>query len=96
MTLGGSKATPNGVISVNILKPTVNIHLPYITNITNPRLPDELQIAEVRPIFKKKDDLNKENYRPISVLPQVPKVFKKLYHQIINFVTVKLKSVNTI
>ena len=32
MNLGGSKATPIGDISVDILKSTVDIHLPFITN----------------------------------------------------------------
>ena len=33
MNLDSSKAIPNGDISVNILKSTVDIHLPYLTNI---------------------------------------------------------------
>ena len=35
MNLDGSKATPIGDISVDILKSTVDIHLPYITNSIN-------------------------------------------------------------
>ena len=35
MDLGGSKATPIGDISVDILKSTVDIHLPFITNSIN-------------------------------------------------------------
>ena len=35
MNLDGSKATPIGDISVNILKSTVDIHLPFITNSIN-------------------------------------------------------------
>ena len=48
MTLDGSKTTPNRDISVNTLKSTVNIHLPYTTNIVNfstgeGHFPDELK-----------------------------------------------------
>ena len=57
MNLDGSKATPNGDISINIFKSTVDIHLPYITNIVSfsneeSHYPDELKLAEVIPIFK--------------------------------------------
>ena len=53
---------------------TIDIHLPYITDIRNLSIeeayfPDELKPAEINPIFKKKDDLNKGNYRSLSVLP---------------------------
>ena len=53
MNLDCSEAIPNGDISVNILKSTVDIHLAYITNIVNfsieGYLPDELKLAEVIP-----------------------------------------------
>ena len=86
VNLDGSKTTPDGDISVNILKSTVDIHLPSVTNIikfsiNEAHFPEELKLAEVSPIFKKKDDLNKENYRPISVLLHVPKVSERvMYH----------------
>ena len=78
MNLDGSKATPVGDMSVDIS--AVYIHLPFITNSINLSIekgcfPEELKLAEVSPIFKKKDDLDKENYRPVSVLPHVSKVF---------------------
>ena len=96
MNSDGYKATPNIDISINILKLTVDIHLPYKTNIIN--LPIEgglffsaLKLAEVSPIFPKKDDLDKENYRPATVLPHVLKVFARTtYHQINDFMTDKL------
>ena len=33
--------------------------------------PDELKLAEVSTIFKKKDYLDKENCRPVSTLPHM-------------------------
>ena len=93
MHLDGSKVTPNGDISINILKSTVDIRLPYITNIINfsiekGHFPDELELAEVILIVKKKDDLDMENYRPVSVLHHVSKVFERImYHQINDFMT---------
>ena len=42
-----------------------------------------LKLAEVNPIFKKNDNLDKENYRPVSVLFNVSKFFGKfMYNQI--------------
>ena len=72
MNLDGSKATPIGNISADIQKSIVDAHLPFITRRINLSIkkgcfPEELKLAEVSPIFKKKDDLDKENYRPVSV-----------------------------
>ena len=30
---------------------------------------DDLKLTDISPIFKKEDSLNKENYRPVSILP---------------------------
>ena len=52
---------------------------------------EELKLAKVMPIFKKKDDLDKENYRPVSILPHVSKVFERImYHQINDYMKDKL------
>ena len=91
LSLDASKATPVGDIPADVLKSTVDIHLPFITKIINVsfengRFPDELKLAEVSPIFKKKGDLNKERYRPVSILSYVSKVFERImYMQIATF-----------
>ena len=36
------------------------------------------------PVFKKKDPLNKEKYRPGSVLPSISKIFEKIMQKQIN------------
>jgi hypothetical protein len=36
--------------------------------------PDQLKVAQVKPLFKNKNDqLDKINYRPVSVLPAISK-----------------------
>ncbi|NJK82731.1 MAG: hypothetical protein HC912_01880 [Saprospiraceae bacterium] len=50
--------------------------------------PDLLKVAKVIPIYKKGDSNIFENYRPVSVLPSVSKVFEKvLYIQMYDFFT---------
>ena len=39
--------------------------------------PDQLKIAKVISIFKKDDSANLDNYRPMSILPAISKVFEK-------------------
>ncbi len=40
------------------------------------RFPDEMKNAEIAPIFKKKYDTDKENYRPIRILAVFSKEFE--------------------
>ena len=55
-----------------------------------------MKAAEVTRIFKKNDDLDKENYRPVSVLPHVSKIIERvMYIQIENFMEDKLSKLLT-
>ena len=45
--------------------------------ILTPDFPDKLKVADVTLIFKKDDPQKSNNYRPISVLPVVSKVFER-------------------
>ena len=74
-----------------ILKLAANIIAPSLTHIFNQSIavsifPTEWKLARVSPICKKgkKDDPN--NYRPISFIPVVAKIFEKLVHvQLYNY-----------
>ena len=47
---------------------------------------NELKIADITPIFKNEDPLDKSNYRPISILPTVSKIFERiLFNQLQRF-----------
>ena len=47
---------------------------------SNKEFPDELKLADVTLIYKKDDPNKSKNYRPLSVLPVVSKVFEKIMH----------------
>ena len=40
--------------------------------------PDKHKVAKIVPIFKKEDKLQLKNYRPISVLPVISKIFENV------------------
>ena len=42
------------------------------------QFPDSWKVARITPIFKEGDKTEKSNYRPISVLPVISKLFEKL------------------
>ena len=75
-----------------MIKKSINAYLSELTILINNCLtkgvfPDDLKLADITPIFKKKDSLNKENYRPVSILPHLSKVFERIiYKQIDSFV----------
>ena len=48
--------------------------------------PGKLKIAKVIPLFKKDDRLNMNNYRPISILPAISKIFERVvYNQLYEY-----------
>ena len=46
--------------------------------------PQELKVADITPIFKKDDPTKAKNYRPISILPVVSKLFEKIMQKQLN------------
>ena len=96
LNLSSKRATKNGHIPVKILKKSVGIYIKEITFIINDCnesqiFPDDLKLADVSPIFKKKDSFKKENYGLVNILPNMPKVFERfLYKQIGTFMSTKL------
>ena len=93
MNLNVKKSSSSKAIPATILKQSVHIYLPFLTNCINHsfvanKFPDELKLSEVIPLYKKLDPLKKENYRPVSLLLHASKVFERIiYKQIMSYVT---------
>ena len=51
-----------------------------ITTIVLNQFPPRLKIAQVLPLFKKNDPLNKENFRPVSILRIISKAYERVLH----------------
>ena len=43
-----------------------------------------MKLADITPVYKKNDPLDKTNYRPVSILPVVLKIFERIMHKQIN------------
>ena len=54
-----------------------SLGLMFNTSLETSQFPDSWKVARVTPIFKGGDKTEKSNYRPISVLPVISKLFEK-------------------
>ena len=82
-SLNPKKATTFQNIPSKLLKENFDICSPTLYNLVNKTFrenifPNELKLADINPVFKKDDATNVKNYRPISVLPAVSKIFERL------------------
>ena len=80
------KTSTSGSILVTTLKQSLDIYLPYLIEsinytINEGKFPAELKHSEAISLFEKEDPLNKENYRPVSLLPHLSKVFERIRYK---------------
>ena len=79
-------------IPAKIVVDTVDICSPIISKIYNDSIlhkvfPGHLKIADITPAHKKEETTTKENYRPVSILPSISKIFERnMFNQISNYI----------
>ena len=89
--LNPKKATGPDEIPPKLLKVGAKALAPSVTNVINmsiksAKFPTDMKRADVYPIYKKSDSMNKCNYRPVSVLSSLSKIFEGLMNdQMVHF-----------
>ena len=73
LELNSKKAVGVDAIPARVLKDSVSVlKLPltllFNSSVNENLFPHDLKYADVAPLFKKDDNTNKENYRPVSIL----------------------------
>ena len=77
-------------IPINLLKGSSDLCSSVLSEIWNDEIihlkpcPNKFKLADVTPAFKKDDSTSVKNYRPVSVLPIVSKVFERIMINQIN------------
>ena len=82
-SLDPKKAAQGKDIHTNILKQNSDFFAFHVqkdinASISTSKFPNDLKEADAIPVYKKKSELSKENYRPISILPNFSKVYEIL------------------
>ena len=81
--LNSSKAIQEADLPVKLLKDNKDFFAAYMAKYFNDSLksakfPNCLKLASITPVFKKNARTSKNNYRPVSVLPVISKIFERL------------------
>ena len=96
LILNNKKASREGDIPVDILKDATDTYLPTPKLSTSPSNRMNFQMNWnwlMYSLFTKKDPVNKENYRPVSLLSCKSKVFERLlYKHIETFISNELST----
>ena len=87
-----SKSPQSKDIPFKIIKDNADIFANFISQnfnkcIIDGNFPDQLKKADVSPIFKKGNHNDKTNYRPVSILSSLSKIYERLIYNQINHMT---------
>ena len=82
--MSSKKAGTFGNIPTKVLKTSSEICNKVLLEIWNSEilakqhLPRDIKLADIKPVFKKKDSALAENYRPVRALPAVSEVLERI------------------
>ena len=85
MKIKTNKATGFDQIPPRVIKESAEILCHPFSELFNyilnkSRIPEQWKLGEATPVFKKDCSLTKSNYRPMTILPSLSKVFETLVH----------------
>ena len=86
--LDTAKASQQSDIPTKILKQNSDYFAGYFCGninqcISKSMFPPDLKLADVTPVYKNKSKNSKDNYRPVSILSNISKIYERcLYYQI--------------
>ena len=91
-SLDTSKSPQSEDIPFKIIKDNADIFANFILKnfnkcIMDGKFPNQLKKVDVSPIFKKRNHDDKTNYRPLSILPSLSKIYERLIYNQINHIT---------
>ena len=87
-TLDIAKASKQSDIPTKILKQNSDYFAEYFYEninqcVSKSIFPSDLKLADVTPVYKKKSKNSKDNYRPVSILSNISKIYERyIYDQI--------------
>ena len=84
--MDSSKAYQSNNIPPKVLKDNTDICITILSSdinncILNGVFPSNLKYADITPVFKQVERLLKVNYRPVSILPTLSKIYEKVLYQ---------------
>ena len=86
LNLDNSKAFQESDISTKVIKVNSDIFVDILYEVFNRSLevgtfPSIMKLAKVTPVYKKGSRLDKSNYRPVSILPNLSKFFERCVYR---------------
>ena len=83
MDVNVRKSWGHDMLSPRLVKESASVIAKPITNILNTSVaqgcyPNAWKMGQVTPLFKKDDESNKANYRPVTVLPVLNNIYERL------------------
>ena len=86
VSLDTNKATHSDDVPTKIVKANADLFSIFASNAFNEFVVSckflfVLKLADVKPVHKKASRLEKTNYRPVSLLPNISKIFERCMHR---------------